>query len=227
MKYGVLFSALSLLLAFYAFTSGGWFLLLAWPAISFGVIGLAHLTFGHRVFGKRPDGSMAFASVAILFPYLLYLWGVWHIIRLLSREPAHNTLVDGVLIGRRLLAAELPAGTQTVVDLTSEFPEPSALRSVSNYVAAPILDASVLPPESLADLASQIATAETPLYIHCAQGHGRTGLVAALFLLARGDADTPDTAIEMIQSSRPLVGLNGVQRASLLAASKLLPSSAV
>ena len=78
-----------------------------------------------------------------------------------------------------------------------------------------------------ADLASQIATAETPLYIHCAQGHGRTGLVAALFLLAHGDADTPDTAIEMIQSSRPLVGLNGVQRASLLAASKLLPSSAV
>lgn len=170
---------------------------------------------------------MAFASVAILLPYLLYLWGVWHIIRLLSREPAHNTLVDGVLIGRRLLAAELPAGTQTVVDLTSEFPEPSALRSVSNYVAAPMLDASVLPPESLADLASQIATAETPLYIHCAQGHGRTGLVAALFLLAHGDADTPDTAIEMIQSSRPLVGLNGVQRASLLAASKLLPSSAV
>jgi len=224
-----IFSAVtsSRLLAFYAFASGGWFLLLAWPAISFGVIGLAYLTFGHRVFGKRPDGSMEFASVAILLPYLLYLWGVWHIIRLLFREPAHNTLVDGVLIGRRLLAAELPAGTQTVVDLTSEFPEPPALRSVSNYVAAPMLDASVLPPESLADLASQIATAETPLYIHCAQGHGRTGLVAALFLLAHGDADTPDTAIEMIQSSRPLVGLNGVQRASLLAASKLLPSSAV
>ena len=227
MKYGVLFSTLSLLLAFYAFTTGGWFLLLVWPAISFGVIGLAYLTLGHRVFGKLPDGSMAFASVAILLPYLLYLWAVWHIIRLVSREPAYNTLVDSVLIGRRLLAAELPAGTQTVVDLTSEFPEPSALRSVSNYVAAPMLDASVLPPQSLADLASKIATAETPLYIHCAQGHGRTGLVAALYLLARGDADNPDTAIEMIKSSRPLVGLNGVQRASLLAASKLLPSSAV
>ena len=227
MKYGVLFSALSLLLAFYAFTSGGWFLLLAWPAISFGVIGLAYLTLGHRVFGKRSDGSMAFASVAILLPYLLYLWGVWHIIRLVSREPAYNTLADCVLIGRRLLSRELPAGTRTVVDLTSEFPEPSVLRSVANYVAAPMLDASVLPPQSLADLASQIATAETPLYIHCAQGHGRTGLVAALFLLARGDADNPDTAIEMIQSSRPLVGLNGVQRASLLATSKLLLSSAV
>ena len=101
MKYGVLFLTLSLLLAFYAFTTGGWFLLLAWPAISFGVIGLAYLTLGHRVFGKRTDGSMAFASVAILLPYLLYLWAVWHIIRLVSREPAYNTLTDGVLIGRR------------------------------------------------------------------------------------------------------------------------------
>ena len=227
MKYGVLFSTLSLLLAYVAFTSGGWLLLLVWPAMSFGVIGLAYLAVGHRDFGKHPDGSMTFASVAILLPYLFYLWTVWHIIRLVSREPAYNTLVDGVLIGRRLLAAELPAGTQTVVDLTSEFPEPSALRSVSNYVAAPMLDASALPPQSLADLASQIATAETPLYIHCAQGHGRTGLVAALFLLAHGDADSPDTAIEMVKSTRPLVGLNGVQRASLLAASKLLPSSAV
>ena len=92
MKYGVLFSTLSLLLAFYAFTSGGWLLLLAWPAISFGVIGLAYLTLGHRVFGKRPDGSIASYSVAILLPYLLCLWVVWHIIRLLSSEPAYNTL---------------------------------------------------------------------------------------------------------------------------------------
>jgi hypothetical protein len=227
MKYGAFFSTLSLLSAFQAFTSGGWFLLLAWPAISFGAIGLAYLTLGHRVFGKRSDGSMTFASVAILLPYLLYLWVVWHLIRLVSREPAYNTLVDGVLIGRRLLSSEIPVATQTVVDLTSEFPEPVALRSVSNYVAAPMLDASVLPPQSLANLASRIAMADTPVYIHCAQGHGRTGLVAALLLLARGDAENPDAAMQMIQSSRPLVGLNGVQRVCLVEAAKLIQSSAV
>ena len=226
MKYGVLFSTLSLLLAFYALTCGGWFLLLAWPAISFGSIGFGYLTLDHRVFGKHADGSMAFASVATLLPYLLYLWAVWHLIRLISREPAYSTVVDGVLIGRRLLSSELPSDTQTVVDLTSEFPEPATLRSVSNYVAAPMLDASVLPPQSLADLGSRIAMAQTPVYIHCAQGHGRTGLVAAIVLLARGDADSPDAAIEMIRSSRPLVGLNEVQRIALLAASKLIQSSA-
>ena len=226
MKYGVLFLMLSLLLTFYALTCGGWFLLLTWPAISFGFISLAYLTLGHRVFGKRPDGSMAFASVTILLPYLIYLWAVWHIYRLASREPAYNTLVDGVFIGRRLLSSELPTGTQTVVDLTSEFTEPRALRSVTNYVAAPMLDASVLPPQSLADLAAQISTAKTPVYIHCAQGHGRTGLVAALVLLARGDADNPEVAIEIIRSSRPLIGLNYIQHATLQAASKLIQHKA-
>lgn len=63
MKYGVLFSSLALLLALYAFTYFGWLLLLLWPALSFGVVGLAYLTLGHRVFGKRPDGSMSLASI--------------------------------------------------------------------------------------------------------------------------------------------------------------------
>lgn len=136
-------------------------------------------------------------------------------------------MADGVLIGRRLLSSELPAGTATVVDLTSEFPEPTSLRSVPNYIAAPMLDASVLPPQSLANLASQIATAKLPVYIHCAQGHGRTSLIASLVLLARGDADTPEAAIKLVHSARPLVGLNAEQRAALMEAAYLIPPSAV
>ena len=227
MKYGVLFSTLALLLVYFALTSRGWYQCLIWPALSFGVVGLGYLALGRRVFGKRPDGSMSLASVALLLPYLLYLWAVWHIIRLVSREPAHDNLVDGILIGRRLLSAEIPAGTQTVVDLTSEFPEPSALRSVPNYMAVPMLDASVLPSQSLANIASEIAMAESPVYIHCAQGHGRTGLIAALVLIARGDVTDPDTALKLVQSARPLVSLNGVQRDALKDAFPLIQPSAV
>ena len=73
MKYGVLFSTLALLLAYFALTSRGWYLCLIWPALSFGVVGLGYLALGRRVFGKRPDGSMSLASVALLLPYLLYL----------------------------------------------------------------------------------------------------------------------------------------------------------
>ena len=227
MKYGVLFSLLSFLLACYSVTSGGWFLLMLWPVFSVGIVGLAYLTLGHRVFGKCPDGSLHCASVVILLPYLLYVWGVWHLIRIVSREPAYSTLADGILIGRRLLSSELPAGIRTVVDLTSEFPESSALRSVPNYIAAPMLDGSVLAPQSLVAIASRIVTSETPVYIHCAQGHGRTGLIAALLLIARGDADDPDAAMALIRSSRPLMGLNNVQRSALMDASLLIQPGAV
>ncbi len=224
MKYGVLFSTLSVLLAILAFRSGGWFLLLLWPAVSFALLGSGYLKLGHCVFGKHPAGMMNKLSVIVLLPYLIYLGLGWHLLRVLLREPAHDTLVDGVLIGRRLLSSELPADTKTVVDLTSEFVEPVALRSVLNYIAAPMLDASAWDPRDLADLALRIADAETPIFIHCAQGHGRTGLVAALVLIAGGEADDAATALAKVQSVRPLVGLNRVQSAALLEASQILKS---
>ncbi|MEM7478290.1 MAG: tyrosine-protein phosphatase [Planctomycetota bacterium] len=96
------------------------------------------------------------------------------------------------------------------------------MRNVPNYVCAPMLDASALPSQELASIAGLIAKAESPVYIHCAQGHGRTGLVSALVLLALGKADNTDAAIEMVQSARPLVRLNVTQRAALLDASSLI-----
>ena len=207
---------LALLLATIALRSGNWWLLLLWPALSLGLVGLGYLSLGHRVFGKRLDGSLSPVSAVTLFPYLLVLWAVWHIVRLLPGEAATNTLVDGVIIGRRLLSSEMPSDIRTVVDFTSEFREPKALRSVPNYIAAPLLDASVRPFEELADLAFQVAQSESPIYIHCAQGHGRTGLIAGLVLIVLGHAEGPDTAIKLVETARPKVRLNHVQRAALV-----------
>jgi len=44
-----------------------------------------------------------------------------------------------------------------------------------------------------------IAAWQGPVYIHCAQGHGRTGTVAAAVLVEKGLAATPEGAIEMIE----------------------------
>ena len=90
-----------------------------------------------------------------------------------------------------------------------------------------MLDASTLSSQLLADLAFKIATAETTVFIHCAQGHGRTGLVAALVLIARGDTDDPNVALNMVKSSRPMVGLNGLQRDMLVETTALIQSSLV
>lgn len=61
---------------------------LLWTAASFAAVGLAYL-FDHRgAFGKRSNGTLATPHVIILAPFLLFTWSVWHLARLLSREPA-------------------------------------------------------------------------------------------------------------------------------------------
>lgn len=225
MKYGILFSLVSILLFIYAVASGRWSLLLLWPSLSFGVVSAAYLCLGHRIFGKRPDGSMSFTSVTLLLPYLLFVWAVWHILRFVSREPHCNRLADGITIGRRLLSHELPPDVDTVVDLTCEFPEPAALRAVPQYISFPLLDAGALSPDALADFSRHLAGIDGSSFIHCAQGHGRTGLISALLLIARGLATDADDALRLVQMSRPLVDLNRVQKSALNEAADLLQAA--
>ena len=168
MKYGLLFLLLSGQLVCAALLFGGWFLLLFWPALCFGVVGGSYVKRGPRAFGKRDDGSMSFVSITLLLPYLGYLWTVWHTVRLVSREPAYNIVADGITIGRRLLSHERPSKTHTVVDLTCEFPEPSGMRSVAQYKAFPMLDATAASPDSLVAFVRSLSSTDDSIYIHCA-----------------------------------------------------------
>ncbi len=128
MKYGILFFLVSTLLCTYAIASGRWSLLCLWPALSFAVVSVAYFRFGHRVFGKKPDGSISLVSVTLLLPYLLFVWTVWHIIRFVSRESPSSYLADGIIIGRRLLSHELPQGVDTVAGLVEQTPVDSGER---------------------------------------------------------------------------------------------------
>jgi hypothetical protein len=112
MKYGTLFSLVAGLLVVYALLNAGWCLFFLWPAVSFCIVGGAYFHFGYRVFGKRPDGSMSLLAVAVLLPYLAYLWTIWHVVRLVSSESPINAVSDSVLIGRRLLSREMPSAAR-------------------------------------------------------------------------------------------------------------------
>jgi protein-tyrosine phosphatase len=215
MKYGLAFLTLALLLVSSVATNGGIAWLLVYPASRFAVVGVAYLTDRHEFFGKRLDGRLAPLAVLILLPYLVYVWSIWHLVRLLSREPAISRIDDELLIGRRLLNKELPAGVLTVVDLTSEFVESRCLRSVRNYVSFPILDASTRSASEIAELATGVAVLDAPIFIHCAQGHGRTGLIAAAVLLASGKTDSIDQAVSRLEQARPLLKLGRIQRKRL------------
>lgn len=183
---------------------------LLWTAASFAAVGLAYLCNSCRIFGKRHDGTLAPANVVALAPFLLFTGSVWHLARLLSREPAISTVTPRLRLARRLLPRELPADIDLVLDLTAEFP---ATTHDHNYLSLPILDGGVPDPTQLRATLAAIPPDATTL-IHCAQGHGRTALVAACLLIQRDNLDAP-AAIAAVLTARPNARMNAAQRAFL------------
>jgi hypothetical protein len=214
MKYGILFGIVAVLLTVMAFMHRGWYWLYLWPAVSFGIISAGYLHLGPTVYGKSQQGMHCRWRQLLLWPYLIYLWTVWHSVRLFKRETAFDQLSERIYIGRRLMGRELPPFINHVVDLTCEFSEPKQLRGV-DYRSFPILDGFVPSGALLNEWVSEVASLEGNIYIHCAEGHGRTGLFAAALLLKLGHAASAQEAIAFIQTKRPLVRLGSRQMRTL------------
>lgn len=214
MKYGVLFLALGVLLAWIAIQKGDFYWILFWPATSLLIVAIAYLFQCVKLFGKRTDGSMNPLAILLLLPYLAFLWAVWHLLRVAQTENPHDSVDERTLIGRRLLGRERP-DVQSVVDLTCEFPESKRIVENTFYLSFPILDASVTGLAELHTLVKKIDSLVGVTYIHCAQGHGRTGLVTAALLLHRNPKLTVQRAIEQLQEVRPALRCNREQIASL------------
>ncbi|QDT99392.1 dual specificity protein phosphatase family protein [Gimesia aquarii] len=210
MKYGIFFLIVAVLLAAIAVIHRGWWCLLLWPALSFGVVALGYLLLGARVFGKSESGLLSPINQLVLLPYLVYLWSIWYLLRLVRHEPPVNQLTEKLFIGRRLFSTERPDNIDYVIDLTCEFNEPNGLRS-GGYFSYPILDGLVPPLEQLNQWIEQTAALDGTILIHCAEGHGRTGMFAAMLLVYLGHSQTTDAALQLIQTKRPLVRLNSQQ----------------
>ncbi len=189
------------------------------PLVWFGATMLAigaNYAFPQRfVVFRKKNGQLAFACKVLLLPYLVMLYGVWHLIRKTSSEPAFAELAPGLLIGRRLLPHEVPP-VATIVDLTAELDE--HVPNGATLLALPILDGAPVDPVKLVEMAKKIHASEGPIYLHCAQGHGRTSMVAAAVLLERGLAKNVAEALEMIRRVRPGAKPNRDQRRALEAA---------
>lgn len=214
MKIGLFFSAIALLFAISAFTHGGWFWLLLWPAFSFAFVASGYFGLGARIYGKSAKGLLSPLNQILLAPYLVMLWSLWHLGRLLVRQPAYHQITDNIYVGRRLLGAELPDLIEHVIDLTCEFNEPQALNSL-NYHSFQILDATAPSKEQLQEWVEIVAQLSGNIYIHCAAGQGRAGMFAAALALRLGLAQTPEAALAYVKAKRPLVWLTPSQKAVL------------
>lgn len=210
MRYGILLVLLGVVLVILGLTERGGFFIVAWLGCNFLVLGVAHGRGWHGVFGKRADGTLPWWSWLLFFPLLCYTSGVWHLMRLLSREPARNAVTEQVVVGRRLLAFEVDAEFDNFVDLTAEFTEPAAIRSASSYRSFPILDGAAPAVEALREAVADLRPGRT--FIHCAQGHGRTGLFALAVLLDSGAVRGVEEGLALLAAARPGISLNRAQR---------------
>jgi protein-tyrosine phosphatase len=111
------------------------------------------------------------------------------------------------------MAAEVPDGVTMIVDLTAEFPEQYGVRNGREYIAAPMLDARTTTEIAFKSLVQRIANWDGPVYIHCAQGHGRTGMVAAAVLVTKGHCTTVEEAVLRLRTVRPRLDLGRDQLA--------------
>ncbi len=201
---------LGLMLIALGVLKGGWFLTAVWLGCDFLALGIAHFRGFHRVFGKRSDGTLPAWSRLAFLPLLLYTSAVWHILRLFSREPAHSRVTEELVVGRRLLPGELEGDFINYVDLTAEFQETPAIRRSAGYVSFPVLDGSAPEPDALSEMVNRLRPGKT--YVHCAQGHGRTGMFALAVMLESKTVRTVSEGLEKLRSVRPGISLSAEQR---------------
>jgi hypothetical protein len=209
MSYRHLLIFLGIVLIVLGWGERGWFLVAIWLGCDFLVLGVAHGRGSHRVFGKRADGTLPLWSWLVFLPLLLYTTIAWHLIRLFSREPSRNAITEQLVVGRRLLAFELEGEFDNFVDLAAEFSEAPAIRSSTSYRSFPILDGSAPTPEALQTAVASLRPGRT--FIHCAQGHGRTGLFALAVLLSSGVARSVEEGLRMLSAARPAIRLSKEQ----------------
>jgi protein-tyrosine phosphatase/membrane-associated phospholipid phosphatase len=201
----------------------GWWLLLLWPAVAFGLTGGAYFGLVPGVFRKE-EGLLPLSTRCLMAPVLL---GHRLSLRYYQRraEPWNEILPD-LWMGRRLDEKEaqqaLRLGITAVLDLTSEFSEPPAFRSI-RYLNLPILDLTAPDPSQL-EAAVEFIDRERQkgiVYVHCKIGYSRSAAAVGTYLCATGIAGTADDAIAIMRLARPSLIVRAEARRAMLSAKDL------
>lgn len=197
-------------LIYLGLSAGGFGFIASWLGLDFFLTGLGYAGIGARIYGKNDAGRYPIWAVILYFPFFLYTLVAWHLVQSLIKENAYDWITADIVIGRRLSGKESPAGVENYVDLTAEFYEPKSVSKNSNYISLPILDGHVPDIDELNSALDKLSTGVT--YIHCGQGHGRTGLFTALLLAKRCEVTTPEEALILMRKKRPKLSLTSRQK---------------
>ncbi|MBF0472305.1 MAG: hypothetical protein HQK91_00185 [Nitrospirae bacterium] len=209
MIYSIIFLALAFILLYSANLNNILGYLLLWVAFDFIIISIGYLGAGHSIFQKNIYGKIPFYIKLIYLPYMLFSSLIWHLYKITINEKPYNKISNDIIIGRYLLKDEIPDGITNYIDLTAELEEPNNVLSM-NYICLPILDGSIPSSKDLEIALSKMKHGIT--YIHCAQGHGRTGLIAIILLKTQNKITTFEEGLTLLKDFRPNIELNRNQK---------------
>jgi hypothetical protein len=209
MGYKYLLPLLGLLLIVAGTLERGWAWLAVWLGCNLVALAFAHAKGVHRIFGKRPYGTLPLWAWLVFFPMLGYTLVVWHSHRIFSRKPPWSVITGQLVVGRRLLASELDGAFDNYVDLTAELTEPSAIRRLPAYRSFPILNDAAPSPEALRTAIRSLKPGRT--FVHCGRGYHRSALFALAMLLTSGVARNVEDGLRMLTAARPGIRLTRAQ----------------
>jgi protein-tyrosine phosphatase len=179
--------------------SNYFFLLFLWPATNNLLFSIAYLfngDLGLCMLGKSSKtGKLSPISTFFFFPSLLSMYLFWRVKHCILGEPICEMVHDGIWVGRYPIDIDvnderfqnLPL--THVVDLTAEFPSKDSFHGKLKYLNAPSLDCLLAHEKDLVKCLDIVCKAHmnsstnTCTYVHCANGHGRSGLFAGMMLV--------------------------------------------
>jgi hypothetical protein len=176
-----------------------------WPALSLTGVAVGYLVVGPCAYGKR-NGQLSLTARCLFWPTLLGQHASLHWYA--RRAQPYDKVDDRLWIGRQLSHKEAQlaghAGVGAVIDLTCEFCEARAFRSLP-YLNLPTLDLTAPTPEQIALALAFIREHQetSTVYVHCKAGYSRTAVIAETYLLTNGQAMSVDEAAEQVAAIRP------------------------
>ncbi|KAK3035034.1 hypothetical protein RJ639_033948 [Escallonia herrerae] len=168
--------------------------------------------------GKSSDGSFPIWSLIMFSPYLFFVRGFSALRRMKSGEAPYSEIVEGLYVGGWPSSLDkLPPGNPAIIDCTCELPR-KVVSSGHAYLCVPTWDTRTPQPaeiESAVRWACRKRAQKSPIFIHCAYGHGRSVAVMCALLVAMGVAEDWKNAEKLIREKRPYIRMNALHRKAL------------
>jgi protein-tyrosine phosphatase/membrane-associated phospholipid phosphatase len=195
-----------------------WGTFLIWPVVSVGMVTAGYFGLGPGIYRKldaRLPLSTRFALAPVLLGQQLSLVHYRRQCRPWDEVLPH--LWIGRVLNKSEAAEAIERGVTGVLDLTAEFAEtPPFVKA--DYLNLPILDLTA-PTRGQLDTAVAFISKRIEsgtVYVHCKIGYSRTAAVVGAYLLASGQAQSVDEAIEILRRARPSIVIRPEARQALV-----------